>query len=144
MPCKGVGVVLGGLRKFASFADVFLRRRLLVQVEISNKDRAYPWLLAWMSEQNQINQRGTGSLLSRTHRLSVATTVEQHQNGSSSVFFNLIAGTGMHWIKYRDVWMQVFFSFRFDLESGTCSLSGIILHRPCGSVIRVQRRLSLR
>ncbi|KAJ3929146.1 MAG: mitochondrial chaperone BCS1 [Lentinula lateritia] len=106
----GVGVVFGGLRKFTTFADVFLRRRLLVQVEINNKDRAYPWLLSWMAQQNQINQslgRVSGSLISKSHRLSVETTVEQHQNGSSSVFFNLVAGTGMHWLKYRGVWMQV-------------------------------------
>ncbi|KAF8831173.1 hypothetical protein HHX47_DHR1000243 [Lentinula edodes] len=107
----GVGVVFGGLRKFTTFADVFLRRRLLVQVEINNKDRAYPWLLSWMAQQNQINQslgRVSGSLISKSHRLSVETTVEQHQNGSSSVFFNLVAGTGMHWLKYRGVWMQTF------------------------------------
>ncbi|KAJ4487774.1 mitochondrial chaperone BCS1 [Lentinula aciculospora] len=106
----GVGVVLSGLRKFATFADVVLRRRLLVQVEINNKDRAYPWLLSWMARQNQLNQslgRGSGSLISKSHRLSVETNVEQHQNGSSSVFFNLVAGTGMHWLKYRGVWMQV-------------------------------------
>ncbi|KAF5389841.1 hypothetical protein D9757_003695 [Collybiopsis confluens] len=105
----GVGVVLGGLRKFAGFADVFLRRRLLVQVEINNKDRAYPWFLAWMAQQSQKNQsfgRGLG-LISRSHRLSVETTVEQLHNGSSSVFFNLVAGTGMHWFKYHGIWMQV-------------------------------------
>ncbi|KAJ3796397.1 mitochondrial chaperone BCS1 [Lentinula aff. detonsa] len=106
----GVTVVFGGLRKFTTVADVFLRRRLLVQVEINNKDRAYPWLLSWMARQNQINQslkRGSGSLISKSHRLSVETTVEQHQNGSSSVSFNLVAGTGMHWLKYRGAWMQV-------------------------------------
>ncbi|KAJ3835623.1 mitochondrial chaperone BCS1 [Lentinula raphanica] len=106
----GVTVILGGLRKFATFADVFLRRRLLVQVEINNKDRAYPWLLSWMAHQNQIQQsarRRSASLLSKSHRLSLETTVEQHQNGSSSVSFNLVAGTGMHWLKYRGAWMQV-------------------------------------
>ncbi|KIK57671.1 hypothetical protein GYMLUDRAFT_61085 [Collybiopsis luxurians FD-317 M1] len=111
----GVGVILSGLRKFAGFSEVFLRRRLLVQVEINNKDRAYPWFLAWMAQQSQINQSlgrglGSGGLISRSHRLSVETSVEQLHNGSSSAFFNLVAGTGMHWFKYRGVWMQVFVS----------------------------------
>ncbi|GAW01220.1 mitochondrial chaperone bcs1 [Lentinula edodes] len=63
----GVGVVFGGLRKFTTFADVFLRRRL---IKLTNLSGVY-------------------------------------RNGSSSVFFNLVAGTGMHWLKYRGVWMQV-------------------------------------
>ncbi|KAF9075150.1 mitochondrial chaperone BCS1 [Rhodocollybia butyracea] len=105
----GVGVALGALRKFASFSEVFLRRRLLVQVEINNKDRAYPWFLSWMANQSQHGPK-SGSILSsisKSHRLSLETTVEQHHNESSSVFFNLVAGTGMHWFNYRGVWMQV-------------------------------------
>ncbi|KAK7467262.1 Complex III assembly protein translocase and chaperone [Stygiomarasmius scandens] len=103
----GVGVCLGALRKLATVSNVALRRRLLVSVEISNKDRAYPWFLEWMAHQNARQVMGRASLLGRPHTLSVETTVEQRHNGSSNVLFNLVAGTGIHWFNYRGVWMQV-------------------------------------
>ena len=43
----------------------------------------------------------------RSHQLSVETTFEQRKNGSSSVMFNLVAGPGTHWFRYRGAWMQV-------------------------------------
>ncbi|KAL0572970.1 Complex III assembly protein translocase and chaperone [Marasmius crinis-equi] len=100
----GVGVLLGGIRQLAVFGNIALRRRLLVSVELNNKDRAYPWVLEWMAH----NQNKTkGRFLPKSHRLSVETTVHERKNGSSSVLFNLVAGTGMHWMKYRGAWMQV-------------------------------------
>ncbi|KAF5373581.1 hypothetical protein D9758_000658 [Tetrapyrgos nigripes] len=103
----GVGVCLGGLRKLVTVGNTALRRRLLVSVEISNKDRAYPWFLEWMAHQNAKQVMGRESFLGRPHTLSVETQVEQRHNGSSNVLFNLVAGTGLHWFNYRGVWMQI-------------------------------------
>ncbi|KAF9265548.1 mitochondrial chaperone BCS1 [Marasmius fiardii PR-910] len=102
----GVGVLLTGIKQLAVFSNIALRRRLLVSVELNNKDRAYPWFLEWMAHQSQLN-RHRSIFMSRSHRLSVETTVHERKNGSSSALFNLVAGTGMHWLKYRGVWMQV-------------------------------------
>ncbi|TFY78418.1 hypothetical protein EWM64_g5594 [Hericium alpestre] len=43
----------------------------------------------------------------KSHELSVETTYEQRKNGSSSVLFKLVAGPGLHWLKYRGAWLQV-------------------------------------
>ncbi|KAJ8519468.1 hypothetical protein ONZ45_g3590 [Pleurotus djamor] len=105
----GVGVALSTLRQGLMVGSVFLRRRLLVSVEINNKDRAYEWFLAWMSHRasTAAPQGRTSRLLSRSHQLSVETTIENRKNGSSSAMFSLVAGPGTHWFSYNGAWMQV-------------------------------------
>jgi len=89
---------------------------MLVSLEISNKDKAYDWFLAWMAHQTQVQAQAAASSRSilsssvpwiRSHQLSVETTFEQRKNGSSSVLFNLVAGPGTHWFRYQGAWMQV-------------------------------------
>ncbi|KAJ3557024.1 hypothetical protein NM688_g1697 [Phlebia brevispora] len=102
----GVGVGLTVLRQALMVSSVALRRRMLVSLEISNKDPSYDWFLAWMSQQQAAN-RGILSAWTKSHQMSVQTKYEQHKNGSSSVFFKLIAGPGNHLIRYRGSWIQV-------------------------------------
>lgn len=94
----GVGLTL--LRQGLIFGVTALERRMFVSLEINNKDRSYEWFLAWMSRQNR------ASRWFASHELSVETTVEQRKNGSSSALFNLVAGPGTHWFKYRGAWMK--------------------------------------
>lgn len=106
----GVGVGLTVLRQGLVFGTTALRRRLLVSLEVNNKDRAYEWFLAWLAHNAQSaapsSSRRAESWL-RSHQLSVETAVEQRSNGSSSVLFRLVAGPGMHWFKYGGAWMQM-------------------------------------
>lgn len=93
------------LRQGLVFGTMALQRRMLVSLEINNKDRAYEWFLAWMSHQN-LAQRSSRVPWIRSHQLSVETTVEQRKNGSSSAVFKLVAGPGTHYFRYRGAWMQ--------------------------------------
>lgn len=104
---QGLGVGLTVLRQGLVFGTIALRRRMLVSLEINNKDRAYEWFLAWMSHQNQVAQQTSRAPWTRSHQLSVETIVEQRKNGSSSALFKLVAGPGIHYFKYRGAWMQV-------------------------------------
>lgn len=79
---------------------------MLVSLEINNKDPSYDWFLAWMSQQQATN-KGFLKAWTRSHQLSVQTKYEQHKNGSSSVFFKLVAGPGSHLVRYRGAWIQV-------------------------------------
>lgn len=103
----GLGVGLTVLRQGFVLGTTALRRRMLVSLEISNKDRSYEWFLAWMSHQNQLAQYNARVPWVRSHQLSVETIVEQRENGSSSALFNLVAGPGTHYFKYRGAWMQM-------------------------------------
>ncbi|KAF8228474.1 hypothetical protein L208DRAFT_1364961 [Tricholoma matsutake] len=104
-----LGVGLTVLRQGLILGTTTLRRRMLVSLEINNKDRAYEWFLAWMAHQSAAKtSRSLGSTpWIRSHQLSVETLIEQRKNGSSSALFKLVAGPGTHWFKYRGVWMQV-------------------------------------
>lgn len=104
---QGVGVGITALRRGALLAAVALRRRLLVTLEINNKDRAYDWFLAWLAHHQRTTRRPAWA---HSHQLSVETAYAQHKNGSADVLFRLVAGPGVHWLKYRGAWMQVYLS----------------------------------
>ena len=101
---QGVGVGITVLRRATVLASVALRRRMLVTLEINNKDRAYPWFLTWLAHHQRTARRPAWA---HSHQLSVETAYAQRSNGSADVYFNLVAGPGVHWLKYRGAWMQV-------------------------------------
>ncbi|KAN0076926.1 BCS1 N terminal domain containing protein [Tylopilus felleus] len=104
----GVGVGLTALRQGLVLGSTALRRRMLVSLEMNNKDRAYEWFLAWMAHNaSASSQNRAAHAWLRSHQLSVETAFEQRSNGSSSALFRLIAGPGIHWFKYRGAWMQM-------------------------------------
>jgi len=92
------------LRRATVLASVALRRRLLVTLEINNKDRSYAWFLAWLAHHQRTARRPAWA---HSHQLSVETAYAQRSNGSADVCFSLVAGPGVHWLKYRGAWMQV-------------------------------------
>ncbi|KAF8512890.1 BCS1 N terminal-domain-containing protein [Gautieria morchelliformis] len=100
----GVGVGLAILRRSVGFLSHAVRRRMLVTLEIANRDKAFEWFLAW---QAQANQSSPAFRFVRSHELSLETTYQQHSNGSSEAVFSLVAGPGTHWFRYRGAWMQV-------------------------------------
>ncbi|KAF9475855.1 mitochondrial chaperone BCS1 [Pholiota conissans] len=104
-----LGVGLTALRQGVVLGTSVLRRRMLVTLEINNKDKAYEWFLSWMSHQTRLQAQKSRVLgpFTRSHQLSVETTVEQRKNGSSSALFKLVAGPGVHYIQYNGAWMQV-------------------------------------
>lgn len=98
---------LTALRQGLVLGSTALRRRMLVSLEMNNKDRAYEWFLTWMAHNASTPQRRTAHSWLRSHQLSVETAFEQRSNGSSSALFRLVAGPGIHWFKYRGAWIQV-------------------------------------
>lgn len=107
---QALGVGLTAMRQGIVVGTTALRRRMLVTLEINNKDRAYEWFLAWMAKRTneQVSKSSRFAPWTRSHQLSVETTVEQRKNGSSSALFKLVAGPGTHYVQYKGAWMQVF------------------------------------
>ncbi|KAJ9060679.1 Complex III assembly protein translocase and chaperone [Entomophthora muscae] len=93
----GVGAGLTLLRQGSVLGLTYLRRQLLVTLEIPSKDKSYPWFLQWMSAQKSY----------RTQQLAVETSYKQHDNGSVSAKFSLVPGPGKHYFKYQGAWFQV-------------------------------------
>ncbi|GAA5881401.1 hypothetical protein JCM1840_007555 [Sporobolomyces johnsonii] len=125
----GVGAQL--LRRSAVYGATIAQRRLLVSLEISSKDPAYPWFLQWMSQQSARQSqladkplRGIEGLASRirSHELAVETKYEQRKDGSSTAEFSLVPGPGTHYFRYQNAWFQVKrerATNMLDLNSGT-------------------------
>ncbi|KAF2786562.1 hypothetical protein K505DRAFT_318224 [Melanomma pulvis-pyrius CBS 109.77] len=96
-----------------------LRRRMLVDLEITRHDESYPWLLQWMTAFHRAQLAGAqlptgttptakGGILSslvarynpRLHHLQVRTS--QPTNGPShAAHFSFIPGPGQHILRYR-------------------------------------------
>ncbi|KAK9473200.1 mitochondrial chaperone BCS1 [Dipodascopsis tothii] len=110
----GLGVGLTVFRQVLTRGSSFLYRQMLVDLEISSKDKAYGWFLDWMARQPRKQMR--------SHHMSVQTLFKQHDNGSVSTAFSLVPGPGKHLLRYKGAFMQVSrerSSRLMDLGSGT-------------------------
>lgn len=115
-PLFAGGIGLASLGAAAAFARKGViaaagsaRRRLLVNVEISKQDPAYPWILAWLS-QPRPTPGFIASRLTRVHNLSVRTTAASKGAGSagpSTAHFFLQPGYGKHIVKFRNAFIAV-------------------------------------
>ncbi|KXS10852.1 hypothetical protein M427DRAFT_115431 [Gonapodya prolifera JEL478] len=95
----GVGTALALFRSSFVHGARLARSRLLVSLEIPSKDKAYPWVLHWMSTSP------TTKAWSPT--LSVQTQHTRHDNGSTKTEFGLVAGPGTHVFRFRGAWFMV-------------------------------------
>ncbi|KAH8708968.1 Mitochondrial chaperone BCS1 [Beauveria bassiana] len=115
-PLFAGGIGLASLGAAAAFARKGVivavgaaRRRLLVNVEISKQDPAYPWILAWLSTPRP-TQGFIASRLTRIHNLSVTTATASKGpavGGPPSAHFFLQPGYGRHIIKFRNAFIAV-------------------------------------
>ncbi|EGY16689.1 hypothetical protein VD0002_g1213 [Verticillium dahliae] len=107
-----IGAVAAFGRKGVLIAAGAARRRLLVNVEISKQDPAYPWILAWLS-QPRPTPGFVASRITRIHNLSVQTTTAGARGGALSgggpgpAHFFLQPGYGRHVIKHKNAYIAV-------------------------------------
>ncbi|KAI1111805.1 BCS1 N terminal-domain-containing protein [Nemania sp. NC0429] len=101
-----LGAVLAFTRRGLLTTGALLRRRLLVNVEISRQDPAYPWVLAWLSEPRE-QTSFLARRLTRINKLSVTTTTSTSPNGPTRASFFLQPGYGRHIVKYRHAYIAV-------------------------------------
>ncbi|KAF7562030.1 hypothetical protein G7046_g2104 [Stylonectria norvegica] len=104
-----LGAAAAFARKGAITAFGAARRRLLVNVEISKQDPAYPWVLAWLSQPRE-NLGFIASRLTRIHNLSVSTTTASRTpgvGGPTNAHFFLQPGYGRHIVKFGSAYIAV-------------------------------------
>ena len=104
-----LGAAAAFARKGAIIALGAARRRLIVNVEISKQDPAYPWVLAWLS-QPRANPGFIASRLTRIHNLSVSTSTTSRApgfSGATNAHFFLQPGYGRHIIKFGSAYIAV-------------------------------------
>ncbi|PHH92054.1 hypothetical protein CDD83_9080 [Cordyceps sp. RAO-2017] len=104
-----LGAAAALARKGALVALGAARRRLLVNVEISKQDPAYPWILAWLSQPRE-TPGFFASRLTRIHNLSVSTTTGSSAPGvgrAANAHFFLQPGYGRHIVKFGSAYIAV-------------------------------------
>ncbi|KAK8097686.1 putative BCS1 protein precursor [Apiospora kogelbergensis] len=103
-----LGAVLTFARRGAISTANLMRRRLLVNVEISRQDPAYPWILAWLSQPRQ-HTSFLAKRLTRINELSITTVANTNSStGSpSNASFFLQPGYGRHIVKYKNTYIAV-------------------------------------
>ncbi|KAI1198043.1 BCS1 N terminal-domain-containing protein [Nemania serpens] len=102
-----LGAVLAFARRGVLTTAGLLRRRLLVNVEISRQDPAYPWVLAWLSEPRP-QTSFLAKRLTRINKLSVTTTTTSTSpSGPTRASFFLQPGYGRHIVKYKHAYIAV-------------------------------------
>ncbi|EME77407.1 uncharacterized protein MYCFIDRAFT_146481 [Pseudocercospora fijiensis CIRAD86] len=108
-----------GSRALSSAASL-VRHRMLVDLEITRHDKAYPWLLGWMTRQyhsqlaRPAHRKRVGivdSLIQRftprLHHLQIDTQVVKSAAGSDQTTFTLVPGHGSHILRYKNAFIAV-------------------------------------
>ncbi|QDS75344.1 hypothetical protein FKW77_002090 [Venturia effusa] len=119
-----------------------IKRRMLVDVEITVKDEAYPWLLQWMAANQRVQMTGgglkggladsgkhengiLGYLVTKftpgLHHLQIQTSKVSRPDGSAHTHFSLVPGPGRHILRYRNAFIAVnrHRETTMDLSTGT-------------------------
>lgn len=102
----GLGAAAAIGRKAAVRGAFLIKRRLLVNLEINQQDKSYPWILQWLSMPRPSNDFIT-SKLTRIHQFSVNTTQRTTPNGTPHAHFVLQPGYGRHIIRHKNAYIAV-------------------------------------
>lgn len=101
----GLGVLAGGAQALRLSYQVgirMLRRQLLTSLEVTSKDKSFPWVLHWLSVQQG----------ARTQHLSVETLSRIAPGnaalpGQGPIGFRLVHGPGQHLLRYKNHFILV-------------------------------------
>ncbi|KAI9843599.1 MAG: hypothetical protein M1838_002531 [Thelocarpon superellum] len=151
----GLGAAIAVAQKGVRQAASLLKRRLLVDVEISRNDESYQWFLHWMSRYHSAQLSHSSVLPSADHgikptrfsalwrrlvpglhHLSIQTSKISRPNGSLHTQFSLVPGPGRHILRYRNAFIAVTRSREtktVDIATGTpwetVTLTTLYAHR---------------
>lgn len=95
----GLAVIAGGaqmLRFGSQVAVKYIRRTCLVTLEVTSKDKSYPWVLQWLYARG-----------AKTQHLSVETNLIPTTTSSLYTKFNFVPGPGQHLFNYNGKFMLI-------------------------------------
>src|SRR6187402_42160 len=103
----GLGAAAALARRGTIQGASFIKRRLLVDLEISKQDTSYQWILAWLT----LPRPPAGfiaSRITRLHHLSIQTASRTTQNKQPAhAHFMVQPGYGRHIIKHKYAYISV-------------------------------------
>ncbi|RKF80269.1 Mitochondrial chaperone BCS1 [Golovinomyces cichoracearum] len=109
-PVFAGGIGLGGLaaattiaRRCAIKAASLIKRRMLVDLEISKNDPSYQWILSWLS-MNRSSDGFLANRIMRIHQLSMRTVPASAENPAK---FLAQPGYGRYLLKHQNAYISV-------------------------------------
>jgi chaperone BCS1 len=104
----GLGAAAAIARKSVIQGAGLVKRRLLVDLEISKQDPSYPWLLGWLAQPRSSPSSIITKSLTRVHHLSIRTKqLKASQNGPAETKFLLEPGFGRHIMRHKNAYISV-------------------------------------
>ena len=76
---------------------ILFRRNYMTTVEVTCKDKSYPWLLNWIATKGARN----------TQHLSVDTSFVESESGKISTKYDFQPSVGRHFMNFRGTWISV-------------------------------------
>lgn len=106
----GLGTAAALARRFTVQGSSFVKRRLLVRVELSKQDDSYKWMLTWLSKP-RVSQGYLEKKLTRINYLTMKTnsvsTTQAEQGRPIYAQFRMQPGFGSYFIKHGNAYIKV-------------------------------------
>ncbi len=101
------GTGLAALRGASRAALTLAQRHLLVTLEVTSKDKSYPWVLQWLTQQARVGGGAGGGGGALRQHVSVDTVVQRLANGKVETRFEFLPCPGRHVLRYRGQMLMV-------------------------------------
>jgi len=92
-----VGLAATFARKGFQVGMVVFRRHYMTTVEVTCKDKSYPWVLEWIAKKGA----------RKTQHLSVDTSFVESEGGRIETKYNFVPSPGTHFMRHKGTWIKV-------------------------------------
>lgn len=104
----GIGAAAAIARRSLIQGASLVKKRLLVDLEISKQDPSYPWILNWLAQPRPLPPSIITKSLTRIHHLSMRTTESKSSpSAPAHPIFSLEPGFGRHIIRHKNAYISV-------------------------------------
>ncbi|KAH8853302.1 Mitochondrial chaperone BCS1 [Schistosoma japonicum] len=99
----GVGIGMAALRRISQVVNLLVRRNFTLTLEVASHDKAYPWVLHWitMKSSGSLIKGGKNSIGGASQHLSVETSVVRTEGGRIKAAFGFVPSVGVHYMFYQ-------------------------------------------
>ncbi|TPP60490.1 Mitochondrial chaperone BCS1 [Fasciola gigantica] len=97
----GVGVGMAALRRLGQLTNLVVRRNFTLTLEVPSHDKAYPWVLHWITSRAAGRTSGVGGGGGPSQHLSVETSVVRSEGGRIRAAFDFVPSTGVHYMFHQ-------------------------------------------
>ncbi|CAH8441302.1 unnamed protein product [Heterobilharzia americana] len=94
---------MAALRRISQVMNLLVRRNLTLTLEVASYDKAYPWVLHWitMKSNGSVVNGAKRSMGGASQHLSVETSVVRTEGGRVKAAFDFVPSVGVHYMIHQ-------------------------------------------